>query len=164
MLTKRCRPKSNVNFDSISRAQGIWMQGAYSIDSLGTQPRIFWPAWLMTNQPENLSKKSISTFVQLFVFLNLQNQQINVTVYKELCTSLCMKLVTKFKWAVMFPSLYRVLYHSWGAIEANENCGICSGGEEGLESTNKLVMHLCIHGAHKTSTQANLTDTFQHFV
>ena len=79
------------------------------------------------NEPENLSKKSISTFVQLFVFLNSQNQQINVTFYKELCPSLYLKFVTKFKWAVIFPSLQRVLYHSWGVIEANEYCGICSG-------------------------------------
>ena len=65
---------------------------------------------------------------------------------------------------VIFPSLHRNLYHSWGVIEANENSGIGSGNEEGLEATNKLVVHLCIHGAHKTSTIANLTGTFQHFV
>ena len=96
--------------------------------------------------------------------LNWHNQQINSTLYKELCTSLYLKLVTKFKWAVIFPSLHRVLFHYWGVIKANEYGGICSGSEEGLEATNQLVMHLCIDGAHKTSTKANLTDTFQHFV
>ena len=45
----------------------------------------------------------------------LQNRQINVTSYKEWCTSLYLKLVTKFKWAVIFPSLHRVLYHSLGS-------------------------------------------------
>ena len=63
------------------------IQGAYSIDYLLPQPGILWPAWLMMNHPENLSKKSISTFVQLFLFYNSQNQQINVTLYKELCSS-----------------------------------------------------------------------------
>ena len=67
-------------------------------------------------------------------------------------------MVTKFKWAVIFPSLHRVLYCFWGVIDANEYCGTCSGSEEGLGATNNLVMRPCIHGAHKTSTKANVTD------
>ena len=82
--------------------------------------------------------------------------------YKELCTSVYLKLVSRFNWAVISPSLHRVLSHSWELIKANENHGLDSGSEEGLEATNKLVKHLRIHGACKTSIKANFKDTFQH--
>ena len=94
--------------------------------------------------------------------LNSQHREINVALYKELCTSVYLKLISRFKWAVISPSLHRFLSHSWELIEVNENHGLGSGSEAGLEATNKLVKHLRIHGARKTSTKANFKDTFQH--
>ena len=41
--------------------------------------------------------------------MNSQQREINVPLYRELCTSVYLKLVQCFKWAVISPSLHRVM-------------------------------------------------------
>jgi hypothetical protein len=71
-----------------------------------------------------------------------------------------LKIVETFPWAVISPSLHRVLAHSWERIELNELKGLGSESEEGSEAQNKFIRYMRIHGARKTSTEDNFCDTW----
>jgi len=92
--------------------------------------------------------------------LNSQHRTINLLEYRSLCSSIYLKIVETFPWAVISPSIHRVLAHSWERIEANELKGLGSESEEGSEAQNKLIRYLRIHGARKTSTEDNFHDTW----
>jgi hypothetical protein len=94
--------------------------------------------------------------------LNSQHQTINLSRYKDLCTSVHLKICENFPWAVISPSIHRVLAHSWEKIELNEMKGLGCESEEALESQNKFVRYLRAHGARKTSTEENFQDTWNH--
>jgi hypothetical protein len=92
--------------------------------------------------------------------LNSQHCTIDLSQYRSLCSSVYLKIVETFPWAVISPSVHRVLAHSWERIEANELRGLGSESEEGSEAQNKFIRYLRIHGARKTSTEDNFHDTW----
>ena len=94
--------------------------------------------------------------------LNSQNRCINLPLYQNLCTSTYLRICETFPWAVISPSIHRVLAHSWEKIEMNGLYGLGSESEEGLEAQNKFIRHLREHGARKTSTEDNFSDTWNH--
>ena len=94
--------------------------------------------------------------------LNSQHHKINLSLYKDLCTSVHLKICEAFPWAIISPSIHRVLAHSWEKIELNDMTGLGSESEEALEAQNKFVRYLRVHGARKTSTEENFQDTRNH--
>ncbi len=92
--------------------------------------------------------------------LNSQHRAINLNHYHQLCSSVDLKIVETFPWAVLSPSLHRVLAHSWERVEMNELKGLGSESEEGSEAQNKFIWYMRIHGARKTSTEDNFHDTW----
>jgi hypothetical protein len=94
--------------------------------------------------------------------LGSQRRKINIAQYNDLCSTVTLKICDTFPWAAISPSLHRVLAHSAELFELNNDCGLGSGSEEGLESQNKYVRHLRLHGARSTSIEDNFEDTFKH--
>ncbi len=92
--------------------------------------------------------------------LNSQQRTINLSKYHSLCSSVNLKIVETFPWAIISPSIHRVLAHSWEKIELNDLKGLGSESEEGSESQNKFIRYMRVHGARKTSTQDNFHDTW----
>jgi hypothetical protein len=94
--------------------------------------------------------------------LNSQHRSINLSLYKDLCTSVNLKICESFPWAIVSPSIHRVLAHSWEKIEINDLKGLGSESEEASEAQNKFIRYLRNHGARKSSTEFNFQDTWTH--
>jgi hypothetical protein len=94
--------------------------------------------------------------------INSQHRTIDMTRFREVGTMAYLMMVEVFPWAVISPTLHRIMGHAWQRIEANECKGLGSESEEVLEGTNKLLRYHREHGARKTSTEENFTDVFNH--
>ena len=91
-----------------------------------------------------------------------QHHEIDIVWYKELCTETLLKIREIFPWAVISPSLHRVLAHSWEIIANNDGKGLGSESEEPAEALNKFVRYFREHGARKMSTEVNFRDVWFH--
>ena len=94
--------------------------------------------------------------------INSQKRKVNVEKVRELTQEVYRKIVGCFSWAVVSPSVHRVLAHSWEVIELNDGFGLGDMSEEGLEALNKQIRERREHGARKDSTENNFADTFNH--
>ena len=94
--------------------------------------------------------------------INSQKRRVNVGKLRELTTQVYLNIVETFPWAVISPSVHRILAHSWEKIEINDGFGFGGESEEGLEALNKWIRRLRVSGARKTSTHSNFQDTFNH--
>ena len=81
---------------------------------------------------------------------------------RNLTRAVNLKIVERFPWAIISPSVHRILAHSWELIQLNDCFGLGDESEEGLEALNKFIRYLREHGARKISTEANFRDTFNH--
>ena len=86
----------------------------------------------------------------------------NIERFQSLTTEVYSKIVEVFPWAVISPSVHRILAHSWERIEMNNGFGLGAESEEGLEALNKWIRRLRVGGARKTSTLSNFVDTYNH--
>ena len=113
-----------------------------------------------------------STFGQcLSVIIRVlsSKKHVNVEKYRNFCTELHKFLIKSFPrqtdchlpgpWISITPSLHKVLCHSWELIEMNEECGLGSLDEAGLEGNNKILRAIRIKLSRKTSQIVNLRDT-----
>ena len=73
-----------------------------------------------------------------------------------------MKIVQSFPWAVVSPSVHRILAHSWEVVQLNNGFGLGDLSEEGLEALNKQIRNMRTHGARKDNTENNFKDTYNH--
>lgn len=94
--------------------------------------------------------------------INSQKRRVNVEKLRELTQEAYMALVNGFPWAVVSPSVHRILAHSWEVIELNGGFGLGDMSEEGLEALNKLIRQMRATGARKDSTPNNFRDTYNH--
>lgn len=94
--------------------------------------------------------------------ISSQHQKIDTDKYRKFSTELSLRIVTAFPWAVISPSLHRVLAHGWERIEMHKGLGLGGISEEGLEAQNKHIRYLREHGARKTSTEENFHDVWVH--
>ena len=94
--------------------------------------------------------------------INSQKRKINVEKLRLLTKETNLRLVETFPWAVISPSVHRVLAHSWEVVRANDSFGLGGLSEEGLEALNKNIREIRDSGARKDSTLHNMTDTYNH--
>ena len=94
--------------------------------------------------------------------INSQRRKVNIERFRSLTTEVYSKIVEVFPWAVISPSVHRILAHSWERIEMNNGFGLGAESEEGLEALNKWIRRLRVGGARKTSTLSNFVDTYNH--
>ena len=71
-----------------------------------------------------------------------------------------LRIVGRFPWAVISPSIHRILAHAHEVIDLNEGFGLGDESEEGLEALNKQIRRMREHGSRKDSTRNNFQDTF----
>ena len=62
------------------------------------------------------------------------------------------------KWVQINYTLHGVLHHSCQLIKLNDNCGLGSLSEEGLEANNKCIRRYLELLSRKSSPQEQLTD------
>ena len=96
-------------------------------------------------------------------------KSVNVEKYKQFCTDFHKFLIMSFPrhvhkelpgpWISITPSLHKVLCHSWELIELNDESGLGSLDESGLEGNNKLLRAIRTNLSRKSSQIANLRDT-----
>ena len=94
--------------------------------------------------------------------LNSQKRLVNVEGLRLLCQEVYRRLVQAFPWAIISPSVHRVLAHGWEVIQMNDGHGLGDLSEEGLEALNKNIRQMSATGARKDSTVHNFEDTFYH--
>ena len=107
----------------------------------------------------NLRLLGLSSIVKV---INSQKLKVNIEKLRKLATEVNIKIVQTFPWAVVSPSVHRILAHSWEVISLNEGSGLGGESEEGLEALNKYIHQIREHGARKDSTKNNFSDTFHH--
>ena len=94
--------------------------------------------------------------------INSQKRKVNVDKVRQLGQEVYLKLVQCFPWAMISPSVHRILAHSWEVMQINCGYGLGSLSEEGLEALNKYIREMRDSGARKDSTLHNFTDTYHH--
>ena len=101
----------------------------------------------------------LCTLVKL---VNSQTRQVNVERVRQLGQQVYLQLVQTFPWAMITPSVHRILAHSWEVMQLNDECGLGGESEEGLEALNKNIRRMRSTGARKDSTLHNFTDVYHH--
>ena len=94
--------------------------------------------------------------------VNSQKRRVNTQKLQGLSSSVLLRIVEKFPWAMISPSVHRILAHGWERISMNGGFGLGAESEEGLEALNKWIRRLRERGSRKTDTLSNFTDTFNH--
>ena len=113
---------------------------------------------------------------RLSVIIRIVNSKrlIKVDKFKEFCKNTYSFLLKSFPeqyngaretdddlktWISITPSLHKLLAHYWELIENNDDHGLGSLDESGLEANNKILRNIRIKLSRKTSQTANVTDT-----
>ena len=94
--------------------------------------------------------------------INSQKRRVNIEKVRGLAQDVYLAIVEHFSWAVVSPSVHRILAHSWEVMELNNGFGLGDLSEEGLEALNKMIRSRREHGARKDSTENNFRDCYNH--
>ena len=94
--------------------------------------------------------------------MNSQKRRVNVDKVRRLGQQVYLRVVKRFPWAAISPSVHRILAHSWEVIQLNDCYGLGGLSEEGLEALNKHIRSIRSTGARKDSTIHNFTDVYNH--
>jgi hypothetical protein len=94
--------------------------------------------------------------------INSQKRMVNIQLLGDLCKEVYILIVTTFPWAVVSPSVHRILAHSAERIESNRCFGLGDESEEGLEHLNKYIRRIDQSGSRSDSTLHRYTDIFDH--
>lgn len=89
------------------------------------------------------------------VYKSKSKDDINISLYKELCAETYLLLLNKFKnhearWISTSPALHILLAYSWEIIESNNNCGLGEYSDNGLENNNKFLLIFRVSLVRKT--------------
>lgn len=115
-----------------------------------------------TDTERSLLKILHENFSLILRVISSKSREVKVDVFEEFCIETYMLLVQSFPWASVPQSIHRILAHSAEKIRMNENFGLGSLSEEGLEASHKLVRRFRSLLARKTSLSDNLRDVFKH--
>ena len=95
--------------------------------------------------------------------------EVNIQEYKHYCNKLNHVLVNDFPlvvnrqlpspWISITPAVHKLLAHSWELMQNNDNRGLGSLDESGLEGCNKILRSIRINLSRKVSQTLNLVDT-----
>ena len=91
-----------------------------------------------------------------------QKRRVKIEKVRGLAQDVYLAIVEHFSWAVVSPSVHRILAHSWEVMELNNGFGLGDLSEEGLEALNKMIRSRREHGARKDSTENNFRDCYNH--
>ena len=71
--------------------------------------------------------------------INSQKRKVNIEKLRDLTKDVNLKIVEHFPWAIISPSVHRILGHAWERIQYNDGYGLGNVREEGLEALNKWI-------------------------
>ena len=83
---------------------------------------------------------------------NSQKQRVNTQKLQVLSSFFLLRIVEKFLWAMISPSVHRILSHGCERILMNGGFGLGAESEEGIEALNKWIKMLSEKGFRKTNT------------
>ena len=107
-------------------------------------------------------KKLHSNFSVILRVISSKSDEIDTEMFEDFCISTYLLIAQSFPWASIPQSIHRILAHSAERIRINDNFGLGSLSEEGLEATHKLIRRFRYLLARKTSLSENLRDVFKH--
>ena len=102
--------------------------------------------------------KNFSVILRLY---SSKNTIIDVDDLEALCTETNLLLVTTFPWATQPPSIHKLLAHTAQRIRMNNNLGMGSFSEEGIETLHKIVRKFRELLARKNNLFLNLFDVWR---
>ena len=118
--------------------------------------------------------RQIGQYLSVILRLFSSDKVINVKQYKKICTTLYLLYLKSFPnkhrkvrrqsqkqdetWIRIPPTLHKLLAHSWEQIDMNDDCGLKSFDESGLEANNKVQRSIRLKLSRKTSQSENLED------
>ena len=94
--------------------------------------------------------------------INSQKRKIDTAMLQQLGIETSLDIVLTFPWACMSQSVHRILSHAWEKVTFNENFGLGSDSEEGLEALNKYIRQIRARRSRTNSTHNNFKDVFNH--
>ena len=94
--------------------------------------------------------------------------EVNIQEYKDYCMKLNLILVNDFPrvvhqhlpgpWISITPAVHKLLAHTWELMQNNDNRGLGSLDESGLEGCNKILRSVRINLSRRVSQTLNLVD------
>ena len=98
------------------------------------QGRNFICSLVSEDKREKLGEILLGLF-SLVKVINSQKRKVDVDKVRQIGQQVYLELVQLFPWAVISPSVHRILAHSWEVILLNDSFGLGGLSEEGLEAS-----------------------------
>jgi hypothetical protein len=89
------------------------------------------------------------------------SQKINIKKYRDICKETNILLRQEMPWVSLTPTIHKLLGHTWELIELNNDTGLKSWSEEGMEANNKQLRIFREKLSRKTNQLQNLEDCFK---
>ena len=87
-------------------------------------------------------------------------EKVRVDRLKAVCTELYVLILENLPWVSITPTVHKLLGHSWEFVLENEERGLGSLDESGLEGCNKIIRRFRTTLSRKCSQADNLIDVF----
>ena len=108
-------------------------------------------------------KDLLQRFSIILRILSSKSVKIIYRLFEKFCMETYIAILDYFNWVHIPGSIHRLLGHIAERIHANEDFGLGSLSEEGLESSNKMVRRFRELGARKTGLRHSLIDIYSHW-
>ena len=114
---------------------------------------------------ENRSKIKdlLQRFSIILRILSSKSLKIAYESFQKFCSDTYLATLQYFDWIHIPGSIHRLLGHSAERIHVNDNYGLGSMSEEGLESSNKMVRRFRQLGSRKMGLKECLYDVYSHW-
>ena len=90
--------------------------------------------------------------------ISSKGHRIDVDIFRNLCITTYVNILTQFKWVDLTPTVHKILAHA-GELICNNMCmGIGHLSEEGLEASHKIIRRIRASWTLQTNDMANLKD------
>ena len=90
---------------------------------------------------EGLKEIHLGLFTAVKV-INSQKRKVDVEKFRDLTSNVYLTILDLYPWAVISPSVHRILGHGWETIQLNDSLRLGNISEEGLEALNKWIRRL----------------------
>ena len=93
------------------------------------------------------------------IVMRSQRSEIEVDLYKEICTDVYLKIVEEFNWAQIPQSIHQVLAHAGQLMEENGDMGLGWKEESRVEGSHGQHKHFLLKGGRKTNPYDCMKDS-----
>ena len=93
------------------------------------------------------------------IVMRSQRSEIEVELYKQVCTDAYLKIVDEFNWAQIPQSIHQVLAHAGQLMEENGDMGLGWKEESRVEGSHGQHKHFLLKGGRKTNPYDCMKDS-----